>query len=111
MLGLAGALAAPAAPATPTDAAAERGRLLMQQYQCGRCHVVPGVAAARGTLAASLDQYGRRSYISGAVANTLPLLQRWIVSPAALVPGSTMPDLGVPPAAAADMAAYLHTLR
>jgi cytochrome c len=103
---------APAASATEADGAAtERGRLLLARYHCGQCHTVPGVAAARGTMAASLARYGRRSYIAGRIPNSRDALVRWIVSPASLVPDTTMPSMGVSPADAADMAAYLHTLR
>lgn len=97
--------------AVPASADAERGRLLAAQYQCGRCHIIPGVAAARGTLAVSLASFGRRSYIAGHVPNTDALLQRWLVDPPALVPGTAMPAMGVTPADARDLAAYLRSLR
>jgi cytochrome c2 len=93
-----------AAPA-PGDAA--RGQRLMAHYQCGSCHTVPGVANARGQGANSLAAFGRRSYIAGRVANRPDRLAAWIESPQALVPGTTMPDLGVSPEDARDMAAYL----
>lgn len=88
-----------------------RGRLLLAPYQCGSCHSVPGVPAARGVLAASLANYGRRSYIAGHVPNNGSTLARWIENPKALVPDTTMPDMGVSAADARDMAAYLGTLR
>jgi cytochrome c len=99
------------APAAADPRAAERGRLLMARYHCGTCHTVPGVAAARGTLAASLESFGRRSYIAGRVPNTGDHLERWIVAPAALVPDTTMPAMGLSRRDAADIAAYLRTLR
>jgi cytochrome c2 len=91
-------------------AAAERGRQLIARYHCGRCHEIPGVAAARGSLAASLVQYGRRSYIAGRVANRPELLARWISDPQSVIPGTAMPDMGVSPADARDIAAYLGRL-
>lgn len=100
---------APAAGAERVDAA--RGRLLLERYHCGSCHTIPGVAAARGTFAASLQAFGRRSYIAGRVANDRAMLARWIIEPAALVPGTLMPDMGVAPDDARDMAAYLGQLR
>jgi cytochrome c len=90
---------------------AERGRLLMAQYQCGRCHAIPGVAGARGRLAVPLDAFGARSYIAGRIPNRPPALARWIVDPPSLVPGTAMPNLGVSPAEALDIAAYLGRLR
>ena len=89
----------------------ERGRRLIEQYQCGRCHVVPGVAAARGRLAVPLDAMGARSYIAGRIPNRQDTLTQWIVDPPSLVPGTAMPTLGVSTGEAHHMAAYLGSLR
>ena len=101
-----GAAARAGAPSSP----AERGRALLWQYQCGTCHAIPGVAASRGRLATPLDAWGRRSYIAGRLPNRADLLARWIAAPQAQVPGTAMPDLGVPPEHAQAMAAYLYAL-
>ena len=93
------------------DGDAERGRLLMAQYQCGRCHAIPGVAGARGRLAVPLDAFGARSYIAGRIPNRPAALVRWIVDPPSLVPGTAMPNLGVSAVEAHDIAAYLGRLR
>ena len=95
----------------PVDGDAERGRLLMAQYQCGRCHAIPGVAGARGRLAVPLDAFGARSYIAGRIPNRPAALVRWIVDPPSLVPGTAMPNLGVSAREAHDIAAYLGRLR
>lgn len=89
----------------------ERGRALLAQYQCGRCHTVPGVAGARGRVAVTLESFGRRSYIAGRVPNTEAHLVAWIVQPAALIPGTAMPSMGVSADDARDIAAYLRGLR
>ena len=88
----------------------ERGRLLLAQYQCGSCHTIPDVQAARGRIGPTLAAFGRRSYIAGQVPNGPDALVRWIVAPAAVVPGTTMPAMGVSPDDARDMAAYLLAL-
>jgi len=90
---------------------AERGRQLLARYHCGTCHAIPGVAASQGRLAASLEGYGKRSYIAGRIANEPRALAQWIVDPAAIVPGTLMPSMGVSPADAQAMAAYLGQLR
>jgi len=90
---------------------AERGRRLMAQYQCGRCHAIPGVAGAGGRLAVPLDAFGLRSYIAGRIPNGRAALVRWIVDPPSLVPGTLMPNLGVSTPEAHDIAAYLGRLR
>ena len=85
--------------------------MLLAQYQCGSCHAIPGVASSRGQVASSLDAYGLRSYIAGRFPNQPDLLARWIVQPQAMAPGTLMPAMGVQPAEAADMAAYLLNQR
>lgn len=90
---------------------AARGKLLLAQYQCGSCHVIPGVAASRGSNGPNLQAFSQRSYISGNVPNELVSLVRWIVDPKALIPATTMPAMGVSPSDARAMAAYLHTLQ
>jgi len=83
----------------------------MARYQCGACHAVPGVAHAKGSLAASLAQYGRRSYIVGRVPNRPGELAQWIADPETIAPGTRMPNMGVSLNEARDMAAYLGSLR
>lgn len=90
---------------------AERGRQLLARYHCGSCHAIPGVPASQGRFAASLEKYGKRSYIAGRVPNEPAALTRWIVDPASMNPGTLMPNMGVAPADARDMAAYLGQLR
>ena len=98
-------------PSGPMGAERQRGARLAAQYQCGRCHVIPGVAAAQGQYAVSLEAVGRRSFIAGRIPNRDPLLARWIADPTSLVPGTLMPNLGVSMADARDIAAYLRELR
>jgi cytochrome c len=92
------------------QAQVQRGRLLLAQYQCGSCHAIPDVPAARGGMGPTLASFGRRSYIAGQVPNGPEHLVRWIVAPGALVPGTLMPAMGVSPQDARDMAAYLLSL-
>lgn len=94
------------APPAPR-AAIERGQRLLAQYQCGGCHAIPGVASAGGQVASSLAGFGGRSYIAGRLPNQPALLAQWIAQPQAMIPGTAMPSMGVTPADARDMAAYL----
>ncbi len=103
------AMATAACTKAPSDV--ERGRRLAEQYQCGTCHVIPGVNGAHGIVAVTLESVGQRSYIAGRIPNTREHLVRWIVEPAALVPGTLMPSMGVTPDDARDIAAYLGQLR
>lgn len=90
---------------------ADRGQRLLAQYQCGSCHTIPGVAAARGIQGPSLEAFGKRSYIAGRIPNRADALARWISAPQSLVPDTAMPNMGVSNADARDMAAYLGRLQ
>ncbi|SEL18284.1 Cytochrome c2 [Roseateles sp. YR242] len=87
-----------------------RGQALMAQYQCGSCHRIPGVAGD-SRLAPALTDFGRRSYIAGQWPNTPQGLQQWLMDPPGVVPGATMPRLGVSATDARDMAGYLLSLQ
>lgn len=88
-----------------------RGQLLLEQYDCGRCHVIPGVRRANGTLGPSLASFAHRVYLAGEVPNQPEALRRWIPHPSSLVPDTLMPDQPMPAAHARDMGAYLMSLR
>ena len=116
-LGLAGPAACgadaadPAPPLKPVAAGdAARGLRLLTQYQCGSCHAIPGVPAARGIHGPTLQAFGKRSYIAGRVPNFPETLAQWMVAPASLVPDTPMPSMGVSPEDARHMAAYLGRL-
>ena len=109
-LGMAGCDAGPA-DTVQAGADADRGQRLLAQYQCGSCHAIPGVAAARGMQGPSLEAFGKRSYIAGRIPNRADALARWISAPQSLVPDTAMPNMGVSNADARDMAAYLGRLQ
>ncbi|MEO0692736.1 MAG: c-type cytochrome [Pseudomonadota bacterium] len=93
------------------DANPDRGAALMIDYGCGACHVIPGVAGARGTVGPQLDGFASRAYVAGILPNTPGGLVRWLMNPTTHAPQTAMPDLGVTEPQARDMAAYLYTLR
>jgi cytochrome c len=90
---------------------AERGRVSLDGFGCGACHVIPGIPGARGMVGPPLTQFALRSYIAGQLPNQPDNLLRWLEDPPGVEPGTAMPNLGVGPAVARDMAAYLYTLR
>lgn len=90
---------------------AERGRVALDGFGCGTCHVIPGVRGARGMVGPPLSMFARRAYIAGQLVNQPDNLVRWIQDPQGVEPGTAMPNLGVTPAVARDIAAYLYTLR
>ena len=89
---------------------AARGKVALEHYGCGSCHVIPGVRAAEGMVGPPLIWFGRRTVIAGEVANTSDQLIRWIIDPSTIEPNTAMPNVGVTPQDARDMAAYLYTL-
>lgn len=89
----------------------EQGLRLVTQYQCGACHVIPGVQGAAGDQGPSLDYIGRLSYIAGRIPNSPDNMVRWLRVPHAVKPGTEMPPMGLTEQEARHMAAYLYTLR
>jgi cytochrome c len=93
----------------PEDA--ERGRLLLRQFGCGGCHVIPGVAAAQGKVGPPLGGVARRVYLGGVMPNTPENMASFIREPQKADPRSAMPGLGVTEEHARDMVAYLYSLK
>lgn len=87
------------------------GRRLIEQFECGTCHTIPGVRAANGAEASPLLWFSRRSFIGGEVPNTPTNLVRWLRDPREIEPRTAMPALGITDDQARDIAAYLYTLR
>ncbi len=88
-----------------------RGAAAMQGYGCGSCHIIPGVAGARGTVGPPLVGIGGRSMIAGRLPNTPENMMRWVMHPQQVSPGTDMPELGVNESTARDITAYLETLQ
>jgi cytochrome c2 len=89
---------------------ARQGKLLLAQFQCGSCHQIPGVEAARGRTGPSLEEFARRSYIAGRWPNRQATLVRWVSAPRSMDPATIMPDMGVSADDARHIAAYLYSL-
>lgn len=96
------------ATAAPGDA--RRGRAALGQFACNACHRIPGVTGSDVHVGPPLAGMARRRLIAGAVPNTPEQMVRWIRTPQAIDPRTTMPDLGVGERDARDIAAYLATL-
>ncbi len=93
-----------------TDGDPSRGREALAQYECGVCHVIPGVADADGRVGPALDQYSRRPYLAGKFPNEADMLVRWIVDAPAMSPQTAMPAIAMSSQDARDIAAYLYEL-
>lgn len=89
---------------------AERGRGVLEQFECGACHRIPGVRGPQGQVGPSLEHFAQRAYVAGRFENSPDVVARWVLDPPAMKPATAMPDLGLTEAEARDVAAYLHSL-
>ena len=96
------------------DAAAigdvDAGHDAIRAHGCGSCHTIPGIVGADATVGPPLTDWAQRVYIAGSLVNSPEALQRWILDPQEVEPGTAMPDVGLTEREAADVAAYLFTL-
>lgn len=104
-----------AAQTTPTLAPTftpdiERGRQTLHQYACNACHSIPGVTGSDVYVGPPLKGMGQRTLIAGTLANTPQNLAHWLTHTQQVKPGTAMPQLGVTPQDAQDMAAFLSSL-
>jgi cytochrome c len=90
---------------------ARQGKLVIEQFQCGTCHTIPGIRGANGVFGPPLMKFGKRSYIAGNFPNAPATLTQWILNPPAMKPKTAMPLLGLSEEQARDAAAYLETLQ
>lgn len=95
----------------PSGGDAGNGAKLIEQYGCGACHVVSGIAGAEGLVGPPLNKMARRVYLAGVLRNSPDNLMAWLQNPQAFVPGNAMPVMGINGNQARDIAAYLYTLR
>jgi cytochrome c len=89
----------------------EAGIAAISRYGCGSCHVIPGASGATGGVGPPLTGIGRRLYVAGQLPNSQQNLITWIRHPASVNPKTMMPELGVTPQDARDIADFLYTLK
>jgi cytochrome c2 len=89
---------------------AQRGREALARYECGVCHVIPGIRGATGQVGPPLTAYSRHSYIAGKFPNEPKTLVRWIPDAPSMAPQTGMPAIAMSEQDARDMAAYLYGL-
>ena len=94
-----------------TNADPGRGRTAIARYGCGSCHTIPGVIGASGKVGPPLGEVSQRVFIAGVLPNDPDNMIRWIENPPAIDSKTAMPNMGVTPRDARDIASYLYTLR
>jgi cytochrome c2 len=107
---LAGCMDRPRPDPVSIDGDPARGRREIARLQCGACHEIPGVRAARGTVGPPLEGFARRVYVAGKWTNEPRHLVDWLLDPPAMAPRTAMPAMVNDAQSARDIAAYLYTL-
>ena len=88
-----------------------RGKQLVSQYGCASCHVIPGIDGPRGEVGPSLEHVAVRQLIALKLPNNLPNMMEYLQNPQLAGAQNVMPNLGMTPEEARDIAAYLYTLK
>ena len=97
--------------AEPTDATAQRGKMLFQSTTCAMCHTVQGTLA-QGKHAPDLTHVAsRQTLAAGTLPNTREALASWIADPQKHKPGTNMPATPLSPEDLQAIVAYLGGLR
>jgi cytochrome c len=85
----------------------DRGRAAILKYGCTSCHSIPGVREGN-SVGPPLDRYARRSHVAETLPNTPENLTLFLLDPASVRPGTTMPGVGLSEDEARDITAYLY---
>ncbi len=91
-----------------SKASAERGHDLIVRNGCGTCHRIGGVERAHGDVGPSLRKFQTDPRIAGRLPNKPDEVVRWLLNPQAIDPTTIMPNLGLRPEQARDIANYLY---
>ncbi len=89
----------------------DRGAIVIEHAGCGSCHTIPGIHGAVATVGPSLKGIAGQSYIAGVLVNNPENMERWLLDPPAVDSNTAMPNVGLDPHQARDVAAYLYTLK
>jgi cytochrome c1 len=84
--------------------------VLIKEYGCGRCHLIPKITDATGNVGPPLLHVGTRTYLAGFINNSPANMALWIQDPQKALPGNAMPQMGVTPEDSRDITAFLYTL-
>jgi cytochrome c oxidase subunit 2 len=97
-------------PPPPADPLAARGEELMRARTCMACHSIQGIST-RSRVGPDLTNMAQRQQIAGVVPYSTAAMHDWLIDPAALKPGTTMPRLRLSDEDIAALVAYMDTLK
>lgn len=96
-------------PGLPGDP--EAGRRAFLATGCGGCHTLAGIEGANGLAGPILTNVVLRPTLAGeAIPMSPETMTRWLLDPAAVKPGTSMPSVGLDEQEARDLTAYLYSL-
>jgi len=87
------------------------GKQLIDKYGCAACHVIPQIDGPKGMVGPPLEHIASRQIIGGKLTNTPQNMMAWLQNPQMVDPNNSMPNLGVTPADARDITAFLESLK
>jgi cytochrome c1 len=97
-------------PAANVSGDPGEGRRLIVAKGCSGCHTISGVPGATGVVGPNLTNITLRPTIAGeTIPNSPEMLERWLLDPPAVKPGTTMPKLGLTDQEARDLVAFLES--
>lgn len=97
--------------AEPVEGDPAAGKQLFVSRGCVACHRAPGVSGAVGTAGPNLAGFASRPKIAAVIDHTPANTKRWLMNPAAMKPGTAMPNLGLSDQDATNLTAFLETLK
>lgn len=90
---------------------ATQGQALFASKGCTACHKVGGEGGSAGPELDGIGDRTKRPTLIGELENTPENLWRWITSPQLIKPRTLMASQPLTPQEAADLVAYLETLK
>jgi cytochrome c len=97
--------------ATPVSGDPVHGKQLIAQYGCTSCHIIPNIDGPRGEVGPSLEHVAVRQVLAGMLPNNPQNMIQYLQNPQLVGAQNVMPNLGIKPDEARDIAAYLYTLK
>lgn len=97
----------PADLAPEEDPEEDPRRVVIRQYGCIGCHRIDGVVGPAIDVGPPLADWQHRRFIAGGLPNTPDNLAAWLQDPQRHAPGTLMPDMGLTPQHARQIADFL----
>ncbi len=90
---------------------AEAGKAVFISKGCTGCHTVQGIPEAQGKVGPELTHQASNPSIAGVLPNTQENLREFLKDPAAVKPGTVMPNMALTDREIEALTAFLRTLK